>query len=164
MTTYNFCIRGSFLLQVLLDVDWNDSDIDFYGDSNLAERATTKDMLKSVFLGNISYINRIPPTKNDGRTLGPTTCDSMLIGSRIDITWNSHLQNLTNYEFLQNSWSPQNEIVAQFPMNIILRFGTCDVYSELLTRVKIGQSVIHALERIFCRICKYSHRGFTILF
>ncbi len=66
MIKYKFNVRGSFILQILLNKEWVDSDIDFHG-SETTSIGTSEEVLKNVFIGSISYTSRILSTCNDGK-------------------------------------------------------------------------------------------------
>jgi hypothetical protein len=161
MIKYKFNLRGSLILQILLNVDWVDSDIDFHSqDLNLVQIGTSREILQEVFLGDISYESRVLSSCEDGRNSGPCSRSAVLIGNKVEISWNFCWESLQSYEFLDNSWNPYSGLIMR--TNIFQKFGNCDIYSELLARVRFGQSALHALSRILYRIDKYKLRGFTI--
>lgn len=154
MLRYHVNLKGSLILQILYNLEWTDSDVDFCIPGEYFEEA----------------IRYLPKVFIDGeakpRSLFPIAAKHLFYyGARIEIvsdsTWLADVFH-GNYAFSQNTWNPKTGLIIFSRRAIESKTSMCDVYSEIVARVKTGHHPHNAATRIMMRIAKYMSRGIMI--
>ena len=152
-------IKGSIILQCWHNEFLTGTDVDFSLDEVPSEEMISETRLTQVFRGKVTTVSPI-------LNYTPTTLNSIYIGDQVEIVWNGRMDDddAFSYQFVQNYWKPPSSgsLVVKYPDCVQEKRGTIEWYEEILYRVKKGQSVEYAVDKICSRIVKYQDRGYKL--
>ena len=138
MIKYKVVLAGSIILQVLYDIEWPDSDIDFnIRDGKLMEEATSQHILEKVFNQDVTrVVNKSLPVVEFNNGFRDDKCIDnrqdqkysvcVHIGPRIQVSWRLVFNQdvcYFNYEFMRNSWSPRIGLIKDTHIMFIISVG-----------------------------------------
>ena len=160
MNRYKVNLIGSTILEILYDVLYEDSDVDFEIAESLMEEATHPDVLACIFINNLGHLIRRQPA------LPLVSKRYLQFGNRIEIvssgSWRQDKQCLQNFGFCRNTWNPKDGLTMNDTEAVKEKQGFCDVYSEIVCRFQSGHHPFDAVSRIMMRVAKYTRRGFLV--